>query len=48
VPALERVRDELQVPMIYVTHDREEAAALADWTIALDAGRVVASGKIVR
>jgi molybdate transport system ATP-binding protein len=48
VPALERVRDELQVPMIYVTHDREEAAALADWTIALDAGRVVTSAKIVR
>ncbi len=44
-PALERVRDELQVPMIYVTHDREEAAAIADWTIALDAGRVVASGR---
>jgi molybdate transport system ATP-binding protein len=45
VPALERVRDELQVPMMYVTHDREEAAAIADWTIALDAGRVVASGR---
>jgi len=46
VPALERVRDELQVPMIYVTHDRAEAAAIADWTLALDAGRVVASGEI--
>ncbi len=38
VPSLERVRDELQVPMLYVTHDREEADALADWTITLDAG----------
>jgi len=46
VPSLERVRDELQVPMIYVTHDRGEAAAIADWTLVLDAGRVVASGKI--
>jgi molybdate transport system ATP-binding protein len=46
VPSLERVRDELQVPMIYVTHDRGEAAAIADWTLALDAGRVVASGEI--
>lgn len=46
VPALERVRDELQVPMIYVTHDRAEAAGIADWTLALDAGRVVASGAI--
>ena len=44
VPSLERVRDELRVPMIYVTHDLAEAAALADWTIALDAGRVVSSG----
>jgi molybdate transport system ATP-binding protein len=43
VPSLERIRDELQVPMLYVTHDAEEAQALADWTIALDAGRVVAS-----
>jgi len=43
VPSLERVRDELQVPMLYVTHDREEADALADWTIALDAGTVVDS-----
>jgi len=46
VPALERVRDELQVPMIYVTHDRAEAAGIADWTLALDAGRVVASAAI--
>jgi molybdate transport system ATP-binding protein len=46
VPALERVRDELQVPMIYVTHDRAEAAGIADWTLALDAGRVVASGAL--
>jgi len=46
VPALERVRDELEVPMIYVTHDRAEAAGIADWTLALDAGRVVASGAI--
>ena len=46
VPSLERVRDELQVPMIYVTHDRGEAAGIADWTLALDTGRVVASGVV--
>jgi molybdate transport system ATP-binding protein len=46
VPSLERVRDELQVPMIYVTHDRAEAAGIADWTLTLDAGRVVASGVV--
>jgi molybdate transport system ATP-binding protein len=43
VPALERIRDELGVPMIYVTHDLDEARALADWTLVFDAGRVVAS-----
>jgi molybdate transport system ATP-binding protein len=44
VPSLERVRDELQVPMLYVTHDADEARRLADWTIALDGGRVIWSG----
>ena len=45
LPSLERVRDDLQVPMIYVTHDRDEAEALADWTIVLDSGRVVLSSR---
>ncbi len=43
VPSLERVRDELQVPMLYVTHDVEEAGRLADWIVTLDAGRVAVS-----
>ena len=45
LPYLERVRDELGVPILYVTHDREEAARLADWVIVLDAGRVVRAGE---
>jgi molybdate transport system ATP-binding protein len=40
LPCLERVRDELGVPMLYVTHDAREAEAIADVTLALDAGRV--------
>ncbi len=31
---------ELQVTMVYVTHDREDAAALADRVVEMRAGRV--------
>jgi molybdate transport system ATP-binding protein len=44
LPYLERVRDELSVPIVYVTHDREEACRLADRVVMLDAGAVVRSG----
>jgi molybdate transport system ATP-binding protein len=38
------IRDDLAVPMIYVTHSPEEARAIADYAIVLDEGRVVAAG----
>ena len=41
LPYLERVRDELKVPIVYVTHDRAEAAQLADDVVILDQGRMV-------
>jgi molybdate transport system ATP-binding protein len=41
LPYLERVRDELGVPILYVTHDRPEAERLADEIVVLDSGRVV-------
>jgi molybdate transport system ATP-binding protein len=41
LPYLERVRDELRVPIVYVTHDRAEAAQLASQVIVLNEGRVV-------
>jgi molybdate transport system ATP-binding protein len=44
LPYLERVRDELGVPIIYVTHDREEARRFADRVLILRRGSVVASG----
>jgi molybdate transport system ATP-binding protein len=44
LPYLERVRDELAVPILYVTHDRDEARRLADHVIVLDRGNVVKSG----
>ena len=44
LPYLERVRDELSVPIVYVTHDREEVRRLADSVLVLDRGSVVRSG----
>jgi molybdate transport system ATP-binding protein len=45
LPYLERVRDELRVPIIYVTHAREEVHALADFVVVLERGSVVRSGE---
>jgi molybdate transport system ATP-binding protein len=45
VDALLRIRDDLGVPLLYVTHSPDEAMAMADYAIALDEGRVVASGR---
>lgn len=44
LPYLERVRDELGVPIIYVTHDRDEARRFADHVIVLANGVAVRSG----
>ncbi len=43
VPYLRRVRDELGVPLVYVSHDLEEVAMLAEWVVELDRGAVVRS-----
>jgi molybdate transport system ATP-binding protein len=40
IPYLRRVRDELAVPMMYVSHDHGEVLALADYLVSLEAGRV--------
>lgn len=44
LPWLERMRDELRIPMLYVTHSSDEVARLADHLVVLDAGRVRAAG----
>lgn len=43
LPYLERVRDELAVPIVYVTHDIEEVRRIADRVVTLEQGRVIAS-----
>ena len=44
LPYLERVRDELGTPMIYVSHVADEVRRVADWAIVLESGRAVRSG----
>lgn len=44
LPYLERVRDELHLPIVYVSHDRDEVRRLADYVVVLEAGRVTAAG----
>jgi molybdate transport system ATP-binding protein len=43
LPYLRRVRDELRVPIVYVSHDPEEVAELANVVVRIDAGRVVST-----
>jgi molybdate transport system ATP-binding protein len=42
LPYLQRVRDELRIPIVYVSHDREEAEALADTVVRLENGQIAA------
>ena len=46
LPYLETLRDDLALPMIYVSHAMSEVARLANHLVVLDAGRVVQSGAI--
>ncbi|HYD74698.1 molybdenum ABC transporter ATP-binding protein [Ramlibacter sp.] len=46
LPWLERLRDELRIPMLYVTHSGDEVARLAGHLVLLEAGTVRASGPL--
>ena len=46
LPWLEKIRDELQLPMLYVTHAMDEVARLADTMLLLHRGRVQAVGPV--
>lgn len=47
IPYLARIRDEFHIPMLYVTHDRFEALALADDIVVLEEGKVGQSGSVL-
>jgi molybdate transport system ATP-binding protein len=44
LPYLLRVRDELDLPILYITHDPDEALLVGEVVVVLDGGRVVAQG----
>ncbi|MGE0856989.1 MAG: molybdenum ABC transporter ATP-binding protein, partial [Hyphomicrobiaceae bacterium] len=44
LPYIERLRDELAIPILYVSHDVPEVARLATTIVALSDGRVMLSG----
>lgn len=46
LPYLERLHRELALPMLYVSHSREEVARLADHLVLMEAGRVQAEGRL--
>lgn len=46
LPYLERLHDELEIPVLYVSHSPDEVARLADYLVAMDGGRVIADGPL--
>ncbi|MBK7954447.1 MAG: molybdenum ABC transporter ATP-binding protein [Candidatus Accumulibacter sp.] len=46
LPYLERLHDELAIPVLYVSHSPDEVARLADQIVVIEAGRVVAQGPL--
>ncbi|MDP2111458.1 MAG: molybdenum ABC transporter ATP-binding protein [Thiobacillus sp.] len=46
LPYLERLHDELDIPVLYVSHAPDEVARLADHIVVMEAGRAVASGPL--
>lgn len=46
LPYLERLRDELHLPILYVSHSLEEVLRLSDTVAAMIDGRVIAAGPV--
>lgn len=46
LPWLERLRDELKIPMVYVSHATDEVIRLADTLLVLEQGKVQACGPL--
>ncbi|WP_319485725.1 molybdenum ABC transporter ATP-binding protein [uncultured Cohaesibacter sp.] len=46
LPYLERLHDELKIPMLYVSHDITEVERLADQMVLMERGKVKAAGSL--
>jgi molybdate transport system ATP-binding protein len=46
MPFLLKLRQEIDLPMVYVTHSRQEVIQLADYLVILEHGRVQAAGML--
>jgi molybdate transport system ATP-binding protein len=46
LPYLETLRDQLSIPMVYVTHNFDEVLRLATHIVLMDAGSVIAQGGV--
>lgn len=46
LPYLERLHEELDIPVLYVSHSPDEVARLADHLVAMEGGRVLSSGPL--
>lgn len=46
LPYIERLRDRMQMPIVYVSHAVDEVSRLADTVVLLDAGKVAAFGPV--
>ncbi len=46
LPFIERLRDELKLPIFYVSHEMDEIIRLADLLVLLDGGKIAAVGPV--
>lgn len=47
LPYLERLHDQLSIPIVYVSHSLEEVSRLCDYMVVLESGKVIYKGTIV-
>jgi len=48
LPYLETLRDQLAIPMVYVTHDFDEVLRLATHIVLMESGAVIAQGEVAK